>query len=1039
MKSAPTDGATDLSIKYPSLGTFGIIRENHALRRRIHRLIVRPRVNPRAAAVTISVLLLIVAFLLTPEHTHLRQVQAQNEGICGRNPVIQMMILGALPVVDSCEDVTDADLASISSLNNFVGGTRRPIYRLEVGDLAGLSGLTTLFFVNSELSELPSGVFDDLVSLQVVVITSGRLTRLPADLFASNPALERVDFLGNRLETLPQGFLDNNPQLLNLGLSWNRLTSLPHGLLDAMPNLTTLSVNSNRLTSLPVGIFDSSPLITYLYLQRNELTLLPHDIFDPLTQLQHLFLDSNRLATIPANLLANPAQTLINFRIGGNEAETVPDAFFTALATNLPNLQSLDLTGFQLTAAQFDALASAIGGSLVFHQLDMAETGLTVDQLILMFEAFAAADADLSRINLSRNDFGPWFDTATSADIQRLENALSTGLKTRLFSFFLADSTLTVTTLRPFLENIRPGINNLDLTGVDLSGIAAEIAILSRFTNLGRLTLDNTGITTEDLDAIVKNVNTSGVFTFYIRNNGLEALPDDGFTAIPELALLSLAGNHLKTLPAGFVDGVGPPGFPLILNLVYNDLTEIPTGAFTPDSNVIELYLIGNQLETIGPRSLDGLAELEKLYLNGNQIVEIAPSAFSKTQRLFHLELANNQLASLDETFYDDLKDSLNFLDISGNPFRESTTLARLKTRLRNLISGDLPALDSRTVEPTNEPTKLGRILRIEPAITNVVLSPGDQVKLSVNIYGRQNLLDDELANGRTITWDHGQNGTIAGSGAEVEHSASQASGSYTVTATVAAAACFGDENQCSATFNVTVRRSSASVGTTVAPVNPTGVIPETLSDDDGVAYAVFTPVEGGSFAGDGYSLVVGAGAVANGEYIGVSMAPAGDASNVGMTWHRYTLAGSRYAISAVDADGEAVSDYRLNDAVTACVPLPPEFRGNISDIVLAATDDSGGMSVLSTSVKITSDGASVCGKLSTLPATVAVGKVGSPPEVVDPAEEIEDDGPLPDTGGFAPVTPWLFYLMLTGMFVTAAGLTAMRRVRPFGLRFGRE
>ena len=158
---------------------------------------------------------------------------------------------------------------------------------------------------------------------------------------------------------------------------------------------------------------------------------------------------------------------------------------------------------------------------------------------------------------------------------------------------------------------------------------------------------------------------------------------------------------------------------------------------------------------------------------------------------------------------------------------------------------------------------------------------------------------------------------------------------------------------RCSAQIEVTVVRRATAPIIVTAPVNPPGAIPETLSDADGVAYAVLTPVDGGSFTGDGYSLVAGAGAVPNGEFIGVSMTPAGDASNVGMTWHRYTLGGQRYAISVVDADGDGVSDYGLNKAVTACAPLPSELRGNISDIVLAATDDSGGTTVLSTSVKI--------------------------------------------------------------------------------------
>ena len=359
----------------------------------------------------------------------------------------------------------------------------------------------------------------------------------------------------------------------------------------------------------------------------------------------------------------------------------------------------------------------------------------------------------------------------------------------------------------------------------------------------------------------------------------------------------------------------------------------------------------------------------------------------------------------------------------------------------------------------------VARILRIEPSIRSVTLSAGDEVSLSVEVWGRQGLLDNGLADkapsdGRPeIVWSSSGDGTFAegrvraewrdgvANDREVTFVAPDEPGTVTVTASLAdSAECLAQQEdetpedhevRCSAEIEVTVVRRATAPIIVTAPVNPAGAIPETLSDADGVAYAVIAPVDGGSFLGDGYSLVAGAGAVSNGEYIGVSMTPAGDASNVGMTWHRYTLGGLRYAISVVDADGEAVSDYALSDAATTCVPLPPELRGSIADIVMAVTEDGGGMTVLSTSVKITPDGVSVCGKLSTLPATVAAGKVGSPPEVVDPSEDVAEE-PLPDTGGAAPSTPWMLYLMLTGMFVTAAGLTAMRRGRAFGLGGGR-
>ena len=129
-------------------------------------------------------------------------------------------------------------------------------------------------------------------------------------------------------------------------------------------------------------------------------------------------------------------------------------------------------------------------------------------------------------------------------------------------------------------------------------------------------------------------------------------------------------------------------------------------------------------------------------------------------------------------------------------------------------------------------------------------------------------------------------------------------------------------EARCSARFEIIVRRGSAiSPPSTTAPVNPVGTIPETITDTDGVAYAVFTPVGGGSFAGDGYSISASAGAVADGEFIGVAVVESGDASNVGKTWHRYTLRSSTYRVMVVDSAGSTVSDYVLSEPAAACLP----------------------------------------------------------------------------------------------------------------------
>ena len=346
----------------------------------------------------------------------------------------------------------------------------------------------------------------------------------------------------------------------------------------------------------------------------------------------------------------------------------------------------------------------------------------------------------------------------------------------------------------------------------------------------------------------------------------------------------------------------------------------------------------------------------------------------------------------------------------------------------------------------------LSRILRIEPSIVSVRLGSGDEVVLSVEVWGRQDIADNDLADkapedGRPeFVW------TVDGGGSfmegrvrpewsdglandrEVIFTAPDSAGEYTVTVSLAdSPQCLSvreDETaqdhleRCTAQIEVVVKRGTAVSISTTAPVNPPGTIPETLTDSDGIAYAVFTPVEGGSFVGDGFSVTAGPGAVANGEFIGMSMTPTGDASNVGMTWHRYTLAGQTYSIGIVDSTSEPVSDYSLGEPVVVCVPMPDELVGNISDIVLVHTAGDAALTVLSTRVRITPDGPpAVCGALSAVPANVAVGKEGPPPE--PPEEEIEMVEELPDTGG----AKLAVYLLAAFMLIGVAGAIAGRRM----------
>lgn len=341
-----------------------------------------------------------------------------------------------------------------------------------------------------------------------------------------------------------------------------------------------------------------------------------------------------------------------------------------------------------------------------------------------------------------------------------------------------------------------------------------------------------------------------------------------------------------------------------------------------------------------------------------------------------------------------------------------------------------------------------GEISKIVESIRGVTISAGGDVVLSVNAYGLQGVQDNKLSAGMGLEWKEGDRSfddDDTETPWEVTYTAPSSPGTYTITASFAND---GDcrpldkdggeemrDTLCTATFQVRVRREQPPVATPAPPVNPPGEIPSLIPDSDGNQYEVFTPVEGGTFdGGEGYSITVPSGAVPNGEYIGIRMSDDGAASNVGQVHQRYTLAGNMYGVHAVDASGAAISSYVLEAPAEVCVPLPAALRTNISHLSLAAINSDGTLTVLSAQVRLNGSGDTmVCGNLSNLPASVAVGSQGAPdapPTAVPTPEPV-----LPDTGGASPASGSLLWVLLLGTAVVVSGtfIVAGRRRRTVG------
>ena len=188
------------------------------------------------------------------------------------------------------------------------------------------------------------------------------------------------------------------------------------------------------------------------------------------------------------------------------------------------------------------------------------------------------------------------------------------------------------------------------------------------------------------------------------------------------------------------------------------------------------------------------------------------------------------------------------------------------------------------------------------------------------------------------------------------------------------------------------------------SPVNPPGEIPAIVFDSVGDIFEVFTPREGGTIVGDGFSFEALPGDVPSALLVAVRMTKSGPASNVGMTHHRYTVGGHYYIVGAVDGAGKPLkAPFRFRKPAVACLPLPSEYLANIDTVSLISTDPTArSQTILTSTTRLDGFGLKVCGYVGSVPATLAVGIEGAPPPISPtPVVEVQIVK-LPVTGGAA-------------------------------------
>ena len=215
-----------------------------------------------------------------------------------RTQQVQDAIVAAVDGVNAADDVTDAHLAAITTLNL----QAKEISTLKSGDFSGLSSLTTLYLDNNRLTSLPDDVFSGLSSLRYLYLNNNQLNNLPATLFSSLSSIKEINLHSNRLTRLPDNLFTGLTSLRQLVLHKNLLKSLDADTFSGLSSLEYLYLHNNQLTSLPANLFSKLTLLKHLLLYNNQLTHLSPGMFRGLSTPKFLWLQGNVVNPLSLNI-----------------------------------------------------------------------------------------------------------------------------------------------------------------------------------------------------------------------------------------------------------------------------------------------------------------------------------------------------------------------------------------------------------------------------------------------------------------------------------------------------------------------------------------------------------------------------------------------------------------------------------------------------------------------------------------------------------------------------------------------------------------
>lgn len=529
--------------------------------------------------------------------------------------------------------------------------------QLEHAELNGLTGLLKLNLANNRLNHLPP-YFDAYKMLRTLNISSNFLDKFPSflcelgalvdldlsfNLIGSFPeqigrltALEKFVVTNNRISgNLPDSF-GRLRSLRELDVRYNALTNLE--IVSQLPKLEMLAADHNAISGF-VGSFER---IRSLKLNANPITKF--EINQPVPTLKLLNLSNAQLASLD--------ETLKN--IPNLERLVLDKNYFVSLPAQIGNLRRLE--HFSIANNTIGELPPEIGCLTELKVLNVRGNNIRK----LPMELWWANK--LETLNASSNvlDHFPKPSSrppqAPDGSGQMINKSGTSGSLSSTPSIDEGEA----------LDSRRPSGSSSTLLSVGPSPVPAgpdrKSSVVSVYGKGGRKT---SVVSRSAANTSHSGSMTPTAMTVSRKDSGLSQRLTNTFSG--SLRNLYLADNQFDD---DVFDQIMLLAELRVLNLSYNDLTDMPQRTMKSWPQLVELYLSGNELTSLPADDLEEYSVLQVLHINGNKFTNI-PADISRARRLAVFDCSSNYLKyNIANVPYDwnwNLNPNLRFLNLSGN------------------------------------------------------------------------------------------------------------------------------------------------------------------------------------------------------------------------------------------------------------------------------------------------------------------------------------------------------------------------------------